>query len=1018
MTAHTFGQDPVTRAFIQPDASIRSGTIVLRLDARDDVPTVVEKQPLSEDNRDLPEGTTVGRYIVVSRLAFGGMGVVYVAVDPELDRRVVVKLVRAHGSAALQARLLREARALAQVSHPNVVTVYDVGTYRDGVFVAMEYIEGTTLGDWLRRERPPWRVVLGVLIGAGRGLAAVHDHGLVHRDFKPGNVVVDRAGQPHVLDFGLVLSDSAAWHRAESSASDRHQDRPATDPVRPLTVHGSVLGTPGYMSPEQIDCEPIDARSDQYSFCVVAYEALFGVRPFSGKSLDALTDAMKAQKVAPPRVHEAPARLADLLERGLAWDPADRHRNLHVVLRRLEFVRSRRWGWWAALAGAALLAGGIGFASGSNQPAVASDPDPCHGLHSTAAIWNGEQSERVAASFGAVELPYAADFSTQVIRELDAYQERWEAARAVICHDESATTPRAQKDRQRQIGCLNRRYSALETLVARLVSADEGIVKRSVGAVLGLPVLDVCQDIEGLRMTIPSPEDPAMRKRVDQERKNLALARSFFNTGKYTQALKLAKTLRTAAVELEYPPLEAEALVMVSIAYGESGDPEKARANALETVAKAYAAGDDRTVVGAISLLVFYLQQAGKLEEANRWISVGEGALARGGKSIPASVRTSFLSNSGAVATAGGEWHTAERLFLESMALDRLSGALDSRIASSLTSLATVYRRQGRLEEALEVQEEALALRSEAFGPSHPVIGRAYLALASIQMDLGDWPGMEASTLRSYELWQALEPSDHTIARILFNLREIDLNRGQLHAALDKSDEIEKLSRKVLGEGAREVRYAGLRRGAVRERMGQFDAALAEVKSFLERSRRHAPDDIAEQVDGRALRARVWGRMGRLRDARVEAAAVLALASSELGENRITMAELEELAAELALWEGDFEAARDFVDRAFEDRRAATGDREPHVATLILKAQVESEGGNPETARSLIAEIRARLDPERTSPATLAQLTVAEARIVGDARGRRRLAKAALNHLAKSEGSDPRTRAMAQDLVR
>src|SRR5579862_4327593 len=221
-------------------------------------------------------GATIGRYVILERLGQGGMGVVYRAYDPELDRRIALKLVRADSRhhLALRQRLVREAQAMARVSHANVLTVYDAGTVGDEVFIAMELVDGVTLGRWLRAERRAWRDVIDRFVGAGRGLAAAHAAGLVHRDFKPDNVLVAASGAVRVTDFGLA--------RAARESDPDAAPSPSASPSR-LTQTGAVLGTPAYMAPEQVRGEAVDARADQFSFCVALYEALWGETPFSGK---------------------------------------------------------------------------------------------------------------------------------------------------------------------------------------------------------------------------------------------------------------------------------------------------------------------------------------------------------------------------------------------------------------------------------------------------------------------------------------------------------------------------------------------------------------------------------------------------------------------------------------------------------------------------------------------------------------------------------------------------------------
>ncbi len=298
----------------------------------------------------------IERYVVLEPLGKGGMGVVYGAYDPKLRRRVALKVIRADvvGPDG-HARMLREARAMARLSHPNVLPVYDAGLCDDTVFIAMEQVEGRTLRAWMD-EGHPWPRVLDVFGRAGDGLAAAHAEGLVHRDFKPDNVMIDDRGRVRVLDFGLVTPWAAP---AESRELRELYDVPLDDVATRLTRQGRALGTPAYMAPEQHEGQEIDGRADQYAFCVALYEALYGTRPFGGRSLLALVES---KRDGPPRAPRSrvPAALERVVRRGLARSPDERWNSLPELLAALARVpRSRRRrGWIAALGlGGAVVVG-------------------------------------------------------------------------------------------------------------------------------------------------------------------------------------------------------------------------------------------------------------------------------------------------------------------------------------------------------------------------------------------------------------------------------------------------------------------------------------------------------------------------------------------------------------------------------------------------------------------------------------------------------------------------------------
>lgn len=315
----------------------------------------------------------VDRYELDSRLGAGSMGVVYQAWDPQLERPVAIKVL--HNDVAAEAkarqRLVREAKSLARLSHPNVIQVYDVGTDGDRVFVAMELVDGETLGQWLRRAPRTWRETAAIMTDAGRGVAAAHRAGLVHRDLKPDNILIGRDGRVRVLDFGLARVNAPAPdaadqpHARERSGPHRRSGGPSA-PATTLTETGTVVGTPLYMAPEQLlDGRSATAVSDQFSFCVTFYEALYGRRPFDGSTLPSIVANMSQGNVCEPAAdHAVPRRVFELIQRGLAKDPEQRWPGLDAFLSELgEVMRMQvaggsrsRVAWWV-VAGLVLVVG-------------------------------------------------------------------------------------------------------------------------------------------------------------------------------------------------------------------------------------------------------------------------------------------------------------------------------------------------------------------------------------------------------------------------------------------------------------------------------------------------------------------------------------------------------------------------------------------------------------------------------------------------------------------------------------
>jgi len=316
---------------------------------------------------ELPD--SIGPYRGLKTIGAGGMGVVYEAIDPALGRRVAVKVLFER-SAAASARFVREARAMARLNHDNVVTIYDVGQSDVGPYIAMELVDGVTLRKWLRMPRSVAEIA-EVMRQAGAGLAAAHARGLVHRDFKPDNVLVGRDGRVRVADFGLATAVDVP-----PAVSALTMPLIRSDEWEGVTRTGTVMGTPAYMGPEQFEGQPASPRTDQFAFCVVLFEALYGKRPFAGASLPEAVARMRAGRVAPVLdVRGVPAKLHRALLRGLSADPAQR------------------------LGGLAPL---LGLLAGATQPAGDTDVSP-----DRRRWWSRVPWVRVVASTLATLLPHA-----------------------------------------------------------------------------------------------------------------------------------------------------------------------------------------------------------------------------------------------------------------------------------------------------------------------------------------------------------------------------------------------------------------------------------------------------------------------------------------------------------------------------------------------------------------------------------------------------------------------------------
>jgi predicted Ser/Thr protein kinase len=403
-------------------------------------------------------GGALGRYRLERELGSGGMGVVHAAFDPDLERRIALKVLRvAAPSTDAKDRLLREARAMARLSHPNVVTVHEVGTANGRDFVAMELIHGESLADWLRAEKRRPAAIIDAFVAAGRGLAAAHAAGIVHRDFKPHNVLRSREGRIVVTDFGLAREAEGALPVAldqtlpPDAASTRASITQSS--LAGITVTGALLGTPAYMAPEQWSGGAVTPATDQFAYCVALWEALTGERPYRGPTLDDLR-AQVAQGPAALDASRMPRRVRGILCRGLDPDPARRWPNMDALLSQL--VRADRRPFVAlVIFGGALVAGSVAILamrSGGAPPVTCPPP-----ARDVATVW----SPAIAAALRAK----ASEAHAAV---LDAAYRDWQAARTQAC----SAPPQVQ---QAQLQCLDGvlgRFDALRQGYARVAIAE------------------------------------------------------------------------------------------------------------------------------------------------------------------------------------------------------------------------------------------------------------------------------------------------------------------------------------------------------------------------------------------------------------------------------------------------------------------------------------------------------------------------------------------------------------------
>jgi tRNA A-37 threonylcarbamoyl transferase component Bud32/tetratricopeptide (TPR) repeat protein len=707
----------------------------------------------------LTKGDSVGRHVILGLVGRGGMGDVYAAYDPELDRKVALKVLRSRSARTAdgEARLLREAQAIAKLSHPNVVVVYEVGTVRDDVFIAMEFVEGVTVGRWLAQETRTIADILGVFLAAGRGLGAAHDAGIIHRDFKPENVMVTRDGQVRVMDFGLarpLVSEPGAAEDATTGTAAA-----AAYLQLKITQTGVQVGTPAYMAPEQFRSgERIDARTDQFSFCVALYEALHGERPFRGDSVGALRDSVLGGKLRPPPAGtRVPAWLRRVLLRGLSREPAARWESMAALLAALDRDPRARHRRALVAGGAVALMVGLAVAGhriGSGERTVCTG-----GGARLAGIWEpaGVASERKQAihrAFVATGVPYAEQAFAAAARLLDDWAGRWAALYKDACEATHLRGEQSAEVLDLRMACLQERLGNVRALSDVFAAADPGVVLNAPSAAGALPGLDRCSDVALLRAVVKPPDDPAVRKRVDELRGKLAHLVATRNAGRCREALAMSGDLIAAVRATSYRPLLAETLNAAAVLGNDCGEPALAVDRMKEAYVVASAGRDDQAAAEAAAMLpVFAVNRLGDVALARDWLRIAEGALERLGDNPV--IQSWLLQSEGIVRTTEHDYEGAVDACRRAVDIkQRLFGPDHPETILALEIEATALEAAGRLEEMLRTLRATQVRMTRVLGAEHPAMARSLSNEGEVLELLGRHVESHAAYERALAIWR------------------------------------------------------------------------------------------------------------------------------------------------------------------------------------------------------------------------------------------------------------------------
>jgi eukaryotic-like serine/threonine-protein kinase len=703
--------------------------------------------------------------MVLSLVGQGGMGEVYAAYDPKLDRRIALKLLRLDdigGAARRESRLVREAQAIARLSHPNVVTVHDVGTIGDRTFVAMEYVDGGTLSAWLAADRRSQREILAVFAKAARGLGAAHAAGLVHRDFKPQNVMIGSDGEVRVTDFGLARRMIPGSFPPDAEGNEG----PGTAAIdAALTQTGELVGTPLYMSPEQFQGKPTDAQTDQFSFCVALYQALYGEHPFfSGGGAGQLMAEILAGRVRPaPARNAVPPWLRRTLLRGLSTDPASRWPSMDALTVALARDRTRTHRRWATLA--ALTAAGIAIAIGLVR-VTRSTATLCQaGPSRLADVWepSGDGARRTAVrrAFLGTGHAFAEETWKRVAAHLDDYSRRWVTHYTDACEATNVRGDQSAGVLDLRMACLEGPRGALRALTAVFARADGTVLLQAARATQALPPLERCANVALLRSAVPPPDDPGTRHRLDEIRTEMAEVKALVDTGQWTEGRRKAAAVIAAARATGYAPALVEPLEALAWIQDFSGEFAASVTTYEEALWVSLSARRDDVALECASCLASNASRLGRREEADRWLRMGQALLDRLGPEHERGAAW-FHHNRGNVRNDRGD-HTGavEEYRLALAAKQKVLPPDHHDIAVTWAAIGAALTEGGKHEAALEPTNNSLAIYQRAFGADSPLLAYVFGNRGEILGQLGRHAEAERDLRESLARWTVQIGPDH-----------------------------------------------------------------------------------------------------------------------------------------------------------------------------------------------------------------------------------------------------------------
>jgi tetratricopeptide (TPR) repeat protein len=804
-------------------------------------------------------------YRIEEEIGKGGMGRVYRAHDVRLERDVAIKV---HAAVAIDGQQwsLREATALARLSHPNVVTVHEVGAWEGHPWVAMEYVPGGTARTWAETPRPASEI-LAVAVAAGRGLAAAHAAGIVHRDFKPDNILITSDGQPRVADFGLAL------HLAKA-------DGKATN---------LVVGTPAYMAPEQWDRGTVDQASDQFAFAVSLWELLTGARPYDGRTE---AEIRAAWQRPPTPARPLPRHVEAALRRGLAPAARDRWPAMDPLLAELARDPSRARRRVLGIAGAALVLVGAGAAMSSLGGSALGEEPPCQ---DALASFTVAEQQRAA-------LPVADPLATA---KLDAWMKRWRVSRVAACEDTHVRRAQPLAVLELRELCFDRARTAVESSLIELAA----VVDRST-LVDALPRIDDCNDVAVIRKEAPLPSDPAARAEIAAIEAELAKVRVHRAAGRVREGLALVETLLPRAVATGRKSLESRVVMLVAnMRIGnEKLDGLK---EMFERSAKLAAeAGDDRLIAKAwTSALDLQIMRNRNPAEAERLIPIVEAAVLRAGNTDE--LRADALGSLADVDQAQGRIEAARTRYEEAVRLHETVYGEDTGLARMLNRLASICSSLGDDPAARAHLQRAAELLVRNYGPTYVHLGVIWTTLGEVEYRSGNHAEARKTLERALAHKEAANgPDSASLIPTLTSLGVVLISVVELEAADAQLARAEAIGLRAFGPNHERTLEARQWRVSVLVDLGRFADAERLLREVLPAARAAGLVSALPALELAQARIHVHAkRFPQAREAVARARASIPPGSLQDARSLFVVGEIEQAA-------GNLDAARDAMNKA------------------------------------------------------------------------------------------------------